>query len=194
MKWLSSRISFHRHKEGYTTVIISTKVEKWKESLIFGWLSIWTILGAVILYFLISGNYSESMLKNTEKKDLQLYLLIFLIFWAYFEYRAIKVYLWRKKGMEYFKVSKGKLILKKAFGKYGKAQEYLISNISNLDLIPFKENGYARVMSGSFWDVGNQTVSFDYHGQKIMFGAQLDKNEASSLKKFIDAELKRYKE
>lgn len=192
MKWLSPRISFHRHKAGYTTIIISTKIDKWKESLIFGWLCLWSILGLFILYFLASENFTESMLENTEKKDLQLYLIVFLVFWAYFEYKVFKVYLWRKKGMEYFKISKGKLTIKKAFGKYGKAKEYLISNVHDLSLIPFRDNGYARVMSGSFWDIGNQTIGFIYHGQKIMLGAQLEKGEANSLIKFLNAELKKY--
>ena len=31
MKWLSERISSHRH-EDYTTVIVSSKIEKWKET------------------------------------------------------------------------------------------------------------------------------------------------------------------
>lgn len=193
MKWLSPRISFHRHKEDYTTIIISTKVEKWKESLIFGWLSIWTIAGLLIMYFLISGNLTKGTITGDNKSQMQLFALIFLVFWAFFEYRVLKVYLWRKKGMEYFKISNGKFVFKKAFGKFGKAKEYLINNMGDIELIPFKENGYARVMSGAFWDIGNQTLLFDYHGQKVMFGAQLDKKEAKSLQRFIKAELKSHK-
>ena len=71
MKWLSERISFHKH-ENYTTLIISSKIESWKESLIFGWLMLWTIIGGAIIYFLLSDNYSQAMLENTNKKDLQI--------------------------------------------------------------------------------------------------------------------------
>lgn len=194
MKWLSPRISFHRHnKDKYTTIIISTKVDKWKESLIFGWLCLWTLVGLFILYFLITGNYTQSMLVNSSKKDLQLYLVIFLAFWLLFEFRVAKVYLWRKKGMEYFKLSPEKMIIKKAFGKYGKAYEYLTSNIKNIELIPQKEKGFAKVMTGSFWDLGNETISFEYLNKKVIFGKQLDLKESKSLLTFISKEIKSYK-
>ncbi len=193
MKWLSPRISFHRHKDKYTTLIISTKVDKWKESLIFGWLCLWTLVGLFMLYFLATGNFTESMLVNSSKKDLQLYLIIFLVFWGLFEYRVARVYLWRKKGMEYFKISPNKITIKKAFGKYGKANEYLLHNIDDIELIPQKQNGYARVMSGSFWDLGNETVSFDYLNKKIIFGKQLEAKEAKSLANLFKKEITYYK-
>lgn len=193
MKWLTPRISFHRHKENYTTIIISTKIDKWKESLIFGWLILWSAIGIFMLYLLLTGNFSEKMLGNSSKQELQLYIIIFLLFWALFEFRVFRVYLWRKKGMEYFKITKEKLIIKKAFGKLGKANEYLIENISNFQLIQHKPNGFAQVMSGAFWDLGNETISFDYHNKKVIFGKQLQPAEAKKLLTFVKTEVKKTK-
>lgn len=189
-KWLSERISFFKHKEGDTTIIISTKVDKWKESLLFGWLSLWTLLGLGIIYFLLFGEFTKEMLVNTTKENLRLYLLAFLFFWAYFQYRILKVYIWRKKGMEYFKISKEYITLKKAFGKYGKANQYNLSNIHDIAIIETKQNSYANVMAGSFWDMGNETISFEYQGKFITFGKQLDPIESKALITFLAKEIK----
>lgn len=192
MKWLSERISYHKH-ENYTTLIISSKVESWKESLIFGWLMLWTLIGGIIIYFLATDNYTSSMLENTNKKDLQLYLGVFLVLWAYFEYRVGRVYLWRKKGMEYFKFDNDRLIIKRAFGKYGKANEYLYDNISEIKELERKERSFASVMGGSFWDISNETVAFKYFDKQVIFGVQLEEKEAKQLKKFFSDEIKTWK-
>jgi hypothetical protein len=190
MKWLSERISSHRH-EDYTTVIVSSKIEKWKESLIFGWLMLWTLMGAGIIYYLVTDSFSESMLQNTTKKDLQLYLGVFLVLWAYFEYRVGRVYWWRKKGMEYFKFEENRLIMKRAFGKYGKAFEYLYGNITDLKIIERKQKSFSKVMGSAFWDIGNEALSFEYQGRQIIFGIQLEPQEAKILKMFFRDELKK---
>lgn len=192
MKWLSERISFHKH-ENYTTIIVSSKIESWKESLIFGWLMLWTLIGLAIIYFLVTDNYSQAMLENTSKKDLQLYLGVFLVLWGYFEYRVARVYLWRKKGMEYFKFDAEKLTIKRAFGKYGKANEYMYDNISELKVIERKDKSYSKVMGSAFWDIGNEALSFMYHGRQIIFGVQLEPAEAKSFKTFFSDELKKRK-
>ena len=87
MKYISERISFHRHDE-YTTILISTKVEKWKESLLYGWLMLWVLVGIAIAYVLVTGNYLNLALDNTPKNQLQLFLIIFLVFWAYYLYNV----------------------------------------------------------------------------------------------------------
>ena len=57
MKFISERISYHRHNQ-YTTILVSSKVEKWKESLLFSWMIMWIAIGALILYlFMTSFSY-----------------------------------------------------------------------------------------------------------------------------------------
>ena len=189
MKWITEKISYYRHKN-YTTILISTKIEPWQQGLLLGWLCIWAVIGIGILYILLGDNYTESMLKSTNKEKLQLYLILFLVFWGYFLYKIARVYWWRKSGVEFIKIEETKITYKKAFGKYGTAKEYLYENITPIQLIDRPEKSFASVMQSSFWDIGNQTVSFKHFDQEIIFGMQLDPKGAKKIKDFLNKEIK----
>lgn len=192
MKYISERISYHRHKD-YTTILISTKVEKWKESLLYGWMMLWMLVGIAIVYVLITGNYLTTVAGDTPKNQLQLFLIIFMVFWAYYLYKIIRVYSWRKRGVEYLKLDKEALVIKRAFGKLGKAHSYQYANMEPIKILDQKEKSYSTVMQGAFWDIGNERLSFDYFHKAIIFGIQLDSNEAKKLKEFINSEMKSQK-
>ena len=92
MEKIGDRISYKEHDD-FFTIIISGKIDKWKERLMLSWLVLWTICGLVFLYYL---GFIESI-----SKDESLVLVIVIIFWLYFEVRIFKAYLWRIKGIEY---------------------------------------------------------------------------------------------
>ncbi|MEN8928714.1 MAG: hypothetical protein ABF258_07550 [Flavobacteriales bacterium] len=192
MKYISERISYHRH-DSYITVLISAKIEKWKESLLYGWLMLWVLVGVAITYVLITGNYLTQSAENESKNQIQLFLILFMVFWAYYLYRIMRVYTWRKKGVEYLKLTREALIVKRAFGKIGKAKSYALSNIGPLTLLEQKERSYSTVMQGAFWDIGNERLSFDYHEKAIIFGIQLEVQEARKLQQFLNSEIKKNK-
>ena len=192
MKYISERISYHRHNE-YTTILISTKVDKWKESLLYGWLMLWVLVGIAISYVLVTGKYLNDSSGNTPKNQLQLFLIIFLVFWAYYLYKIVKVYIWRKKGVEYFKLNKDSLVIKRAFGKIGKAHSYSFKNIGPIKTTEQKEKSYSTVMQSAFWDIGNEKLNFDYDGKSVMFGIQLEAPETKKLKEFLNSEIKKLK-
>ena len=190
MKWLSDRVSYHRHDE-YTTILISSKVEKWKESLLFGWMTLWLLIGLTLIYFLVSGNYVQPESTKEMINQSRLFLVIFLVFWAYFAYRIIKVYLWRKKGVEYIKIDSDSFLIKRAFGKMGTAKSYNYNEMRELELINQPARSFANVMGSSFWDISNETLNFEFQGKVVNFGIQLEADEAKKVKQFIDAEIKK---
>ena len=192
MKYISERISYHRHNE-YTTILISTKVDKWKESLLYGWLMLWVLVGIAISYVLATGKYLNVSSDNTPKNQLQLFLIIFLVFWAYYLYKIVKVYIWRKRGVEYLKIDKDSIVIKRAFGKIGKAHSYFYSNMEPIKIIEQKERSYSSVMQSAFWDIGNEKLSFDYDGKSVIFGIQLEIPETKKLKEFLNSEIKKLK-
>lgn len=188
MKWLSDRISFHRHDE-YTTILISTQVEKWKESLLFAWMILWSLIGVAILGVLFSQNYLEQIAGDTPKSQLQLFLILFLVFWTYYLYKILKVYVWRKKGVEYLKLDKESLLIKRGFGKLGKANDYKLANMGSIEILERPARSFSWVMQSAFWDIGNESLEFDYHGKKIIFGVQLEEIETKQLKQFLRTEI-----
>jgi len=192
MKFISERISYHRHDQ-YTTILVSSKVEKWKESLLFGWMLMWIAIGVLILYLFVTGNYELDSIDAKVKGQQKLFLLIFMVFWAYYLYRIIKIYLWRKKGVEYFKVDKESLIIKRAYGKYGKAKSYIYSNMGKIELLEKSNRSFSWVMQSSFWDIGNEALSFGYEGKEVIFGIQLEIIESKKLRDFLKMEIKRRK-
>ncbi len=192
MKWLSDRISFHRHDE-YTTILISTKVEKWKEGLLLGWMVLWSLAGMAMLFVLFSDSYLTQLSTNTPKNQLQLFLVLFLVFWAYYLYKIVKVYIWRNKGVEYFKLDTNSLVIKRAFGKIGKANSYKYENMGGLKLVEASSRSFGRVMQSAFWDIGNETLQFEYHGKQIIFGVQLESEETNKMKQFLNSEISKFK-
>ncbi|MBL4703148.1 MAG: hypothetical protein JKY54_01420, partial [Flavobacteriales bacterium] len=113
-KYISDRISYLDHGN-YSTVIISTKIDRLRESLLLFWILCWTACGVMLIYELITGDYEEEM---------RITLLIFVAFWVYFEYRIGKVFLWRKWGMEFISLDEEELTYKRAIGRYGKAKRF----------------------------------------------------------------------
>ncbi len=185
MKTIGDRISLKNH-ENYTTLIISTKIERWKETLMLTWIVAWTFCGAVFLYFLLDQEIN---------KDEKLFMFIVLIFWAYFEYRIVKTFLWRKYGVEYIKIDEDKFSIKKSILSYGKAKEYFTQQIEPKKVESLKQNpkSFSKVMNDSFWIIGEGAVRFEDKGNYIYFGHQLESEESEKLAKEVRRVLKKYK-
>ena len=59
MKTIGERISFENHKDN-TTLVISTKIERWQETLMIAWIVAWSFCGAVFLYYLFAGGLDKN--------------------------------------------------------------------------------------------------------------------------------------
>ena len=114
-----------QRSEGRFSVVISGKVEPWKEALLFAWVFAWTACGIYFLYTFL----------NATDRDLKLGLMVMLIFWAYFEMRIGKALLWRKFGKELIRLKDGVLSFKNDINGYGKSQDHFVQNIEKLEFI-----------------------------------------------------------
>lgn len=179
IKFISERISFRKSPDE-TTIIITGKIDRSKESLLLAWILAWSFCGILILVSLF-GDFP---------REQKLYFIIFLSFWAYFEYKVINVFRYRKWGKEYLRIADGKLSIKRSISKIAKANEYFIENIKNLSIIEKNNKNFFQQLEQSFWTIGDEAVSFECLGKYIKFGIQLDKNEANKLFKLIKEELK----
>lgn len=184
MKTIGERISLENHN-GYSTVVISTQIERWQEGLLLAWSLAWTFCGAVFIYFL----FADSIGSNE-----RLILFVMTVFWAYFEFRIVKTFLWRKYGIEFIKVDSDKFTIKKSILSYGKATEYITKQIDHKNVECLKQNpkSFAKVMNDSFWIIGEGAVRFSDKGKYVYFGHQLEADDSEKLANEIRKLLKKY--
>jgi hypothetical protein len=179
MKLIGERVSYKVH-EDYSTIVISTNIDKWKETILLTWLLGWTICGSVFFYFLFAGDLT---------REEKLMLLVMCIFWLFFEIRIGKTYLWRKSGMEFIRIDKDLMTIKKSIKGFGKAIPYQLGRIKNVQGLEVNPKGFSKAMNDSFWVIGQGTVRFFYNEKEVRFGSQLGTKDAEKLaravKKFV---------
>ena len=82
MEYIGNRISIKRSEKGISIVIISLK-EKTKNILLTIYLFLWSISGIIVF-----SQYLVAPDPNTK-----LAMLVWMAFWAYFEYKIFKAYM-----------------------------------------------------------------------------------------------------
>lgn len=178
MEYIGKRISIQRKENELSIVILSFK-DKLKNKMLLIWAALWSLSGIVIAsqYFTITDH------------DTKTAIIVWLGFWAYFEYKIVVAYKWRTSGSEKLRISKEMLFYKRSLGKGGKIKEYKIDLIKQLKIIETKENSFFENLNDSYWMMGNETISFDYNGADIKLGIQLDAADAKALLKLIKNKL-----
>ncbi len=171
IKTISDRVSYKDH-DGYTTIVVSTKIERWKESLILFWLLAWTFCGGYFIYALSTQNFD---------RETTLGLVIMLAFWVYFEVRIGRAFLWRKYGVEFLKLEDNQLFYKRSIKGYGKAKSYFCSNIKEVVKIEKNKLSPLAFLEGSSWFIGGETIQFTHKDRIVKFGMQLSEKEANKL-------------
>ena len=87
-KWIGSRISYVDAPK-QCTIIIEPKRNRLKESILFAWLIGYTCVGLIMIYYLLYGmdTIDNSQIEGDPEeviRNQQIYLIVFLGFWAYF--------------------------------------------------------------------------------------------------------------
>lgn len=177
MKFIGERIS-HQHKGGIFSLVIAATIERYKEALLLAWLLAWTTCG---IFFLVQ-------LFGPLERDAKLYLFVLLVFWAYYEYRITRIFLWRKYGYESLKMIGDKLYLRNVIRGRGKTREFFVENIENFLALEIK-NPLLKTMDSTFWLMGNDYIYFTYQGRVVSFGKQLMPRDAAELVKVLNREL-----
>lgn len=169
-KRISDRITLVEDKNSLI-LMISGKIEKWKETMLFVWLLGWLFCGGVFVY--------ELFKEHTQ--DICIALIVYLCFWAYFAYKIGYAFLWRKWGQELIKINENSMLIKREIGTYGKVYVYQKDNIKNLEGYAYSEKSLSKVFSDSFWVVGGEKIIFDHFNSKVGFGLQLTRDEQKKL-------------
>lgn len=183
MKWIGNRVSYKDHKD-FFTMIISSKTDQWKMLLMLIWLLIWFSCGLVIIVYLFFTD---------ELYDRKIYFYTFLVFWVYFLYKVVRVLIWRRFGIEFIRIDEDKFSVKKSLWGYGRAKEFITSNIKKIKLAPLDEKSFSKVFNDSFWIVGQGTIIINALEKEYNFGSQISKEDGEKIVKVLNSKINKLK-
>jgi len=162
VRLLSEKVSYRSEPRNLQIVVLG-KIARWKESLLTAWLLAWVFCGGVVF-----NTYWHS----TSRESKMVYL-IFLIFWVYYFWRIGRVWLFRRGGNELIKVHNDTLVLKRSFFTYGKSRVYDLESITDLKPLKISKTSFAHTYENSWWVLGGEKLSFEYHGRVVKFAMQI---------------------
>lgn len=182
MRFISERISIEDDPDRLS-VIIFGKIERWKESMLLFWLLGWSFSGSVFFYYFLAATPYQYSLP----------MLILLVFWAYFEIKIARVFLWRRSGFEHIKFKADLISIKNNLFGYGKEQKFDIHEVKEFKTIIQSNKNFFAFMDQSFWVLGGEQIYFNYNNRDIIFGKQIDKKEIKALLFILNGRLNKGK-
>ena len=161
--------------DGVSSFVIIPTDTNWKLHLLFAWLFLWTISGVIVLvnYFTLSN------------ANIKIIVLIWLGFWAYFEFRTGKAFLFKKFGKEKIWIKNGKFNYWRDVAGRGKKLEFDSELLKDLQLVEKNKRDFFQFMNESFWVMGGESISFIYGAKTYRIGVQLPEEDAKELLKQI---------
>lgn len=167
MKVISDRISILK-KDNLVSIVILPTQDKRKLGILFLWLMAWSVCG-----ILVFTNYFRQT-----NADAKLFIIIYLSFWAYFEFNIARAFIWKRFGREKLWVRDGVLHYQKEINNKGRVREFNLNLITTLRLIPISTTSFADSFSQSFWVKGGERLEFNAQSKLIRLGMQISDEEA----------------
>lgn len=179
IKNIGNRISILQENNVFSLVILPTD-EKRKVTLMMFWLLAWTISGIIVII-----NYFS--LAQVQAK---LFVIIWLTFWAYFEFKIIRVYMWKRFGKEKLWIKNGRVHYQQDINGRGKIKQYDLNLVSDLSCIEIKKGSIADTFSQTFWVKGGERLVFNCQSKQVKFGMQLSDDDTLQLFSIMKKQLK----
>ena len=176
MKVLGERISILK-KENLLSIVILASADKRKLVLLFLWLLAWSVCGLIVLI-----NYFQ-----VKEQNAKLFIIVYLSFWAYFEYSIIRVFNWRRSGKEKIWIKEGRLFYQQEMRGRGKVREFQVDLINELRIVELRPASFLDNLNQSFWVKAGERLEFKHQAKTIRMAMQLSDEEARSLYKELKA-------
>ena len=151
----------------------------------FVWVFFWSLAGVYVL---------SQFFVNPDIEEFKTFLIVWIVFWLYFEYKTVYALRWRKSGKEIIEIKDNKLSITNLIGERGIPRVCLLDHIKNIRLIEENPNNFFASMNKSYWVVSGETITLDYQGKQVNFAMQLDPREAAELCKMLKYEVQNRKE
>lgn len=175
MKKLTNRIKYQTVNDTTEAFIAPAKDEKAEKQLKL-WLVLFSIAGLAMLIgspFFISSREEFAV------------VLIYMVFWFYFEIKVFGAYRYRNGGQEKIILDKTNLTYTLEKNKRGVPKKYELAKISNWRFEEKAQSGFMGMINQSAWMIAGESVCFDYEGRSINIGIQLKQGEAEHLIKWL---------
>ena len=178
----TNRIEIEKNEK--LTIRIKALYNKGKQSILFLWIILWSLAGIGIM--------AQFFLPHDE--DMNAYLLVWLAFWIFFEYKVISAYRWRKWGEEVLIIEKGEILLVKKIKERGIPRRFEVNFVKNIENLKEADNLFVKMMSEAYWNVGKESLVFNYKGKDVFFGKELDEQDSNVIQKLMVSYLNRLKD
>lgn len=167
-------------KKPQTEISIKAYFDNQKQFLLTIWLILWSAggIGIITQFF------------TPLSSDLKIYLVVWLGFWAYFEYKVIYAFRWRKYGIEKLQFEEEVLLIMREIAGRAIPARYDKNKIKNVRIFKPDNVSVFTALSQSYWSPGDPKVVFEYQGIEIYFGLELKDDEAKKLADLVKKELK----
>lgn len=176
---MEQRISIEEKEEG-TLIKIKAYSEESKQKVFTVWLLAWTLSGLAII----------SQLFFEPEDDLKSMLFIFTAFWAYFEFKAIKIFRWRRSGEEQILLAEDKIHIGRTVSNRGFLKPYRLDLINEVREVEEEGNSLAKSFSDSYWVMGRERLCFSAGGKMIYLGLRLTDKECQKLMKVMNKKIR----
>lgn len=167
-------------KESGFEMIIKARYEQQKQSLLIMWMVLWTLAGLGIVYQFF----------DQKNSDMTVYLVVWMAFWAYFEYKVIYAYRWRRFGLERISIEDEKLVLSREISGRGIPAKYDLEWIKNMKIREVNPMSFVGAMSKSYWNPVEERLMFNYKGKEVYFGLELSDAEAKKVFSEVSKKIK----
>lgn len=179
MKVVSERLSILKGENVLSIVILPNRDKK-KLVGMFLWLLAWSVCGVIVF-----ANYFKLTDQNSK-----LFVIVYLAFWAYFEFKILRAFSWKRSGKEKLWIQEGILYYQREVNGRGKIQEFNLDLVSKFNLIELRPTNFADTINQSFWIKGGERLQFTSQSKTILLGMQINDEEARSIMREVNAMIK----
>jgi hypothetical protein len=179
MRVISERISILKKEDVLSIVILSANDRK-KVMFMLLWLIAWSVCGVIVF-----ANYFK-----LQNKDAKLFVIVYLSFWAYFEFKILRAFTWKKWGKEKLWVQNGIIYYQREINGRGKIKEYNLELVDDLKIRELNPGSFFDYINQSFWIKGGERLEFTYQGKQVSFGMQITDEEARTILKDLKSFIK----
>lgn len=172
MKKIGDRIKYDKPSKDEFILEIFPKMEKQKLQMLTLWTIAFSICGLIIFGSLFFYDFKD----NSEV----LMIVIFLLFWGYFEFKVLYALRWNKKGKEVITIKNGMFSYVQQISKTGISAEVALVKMKPFIVVD-DEDGFWNEINHSVFIVGGEVVEYISGESVKRLGLKLNKKDATQL-------------